>query len=125
MLGEDGVAVSSALAAVEAVEGRLMGLLGKTTEAVGEEAAAADAIAARLAHLNRHLAEGLSSAEGEDWRRQRVDRLIIEYLLRAGRYQSAIALAKRTNLEYMANLDVFLTAQEVPFLPLLPPLLVN
>ena len=49
----------------------------------------------------------------EQWKRARVDRLLIDYLLRAGFYRTAVDLAKRQGIEHMSNADVFQKASSV------------
>ena len=50
---------------------------------------------------------------GKAWRRQRLDRMLVEHFLRQGFYDTAIQLAKAEGLEELTNIEVFLTAKEV------------
>lgn len=57
-----------------------------------------------------------SDPEKEDiFRKLRLDRFIVDHLLRAGYFETAEALIETVGLEMRANLDVFRTAKEVFF----------
>ena len=65
-----------------------------------------------------HLKDGSREEEvGElhqkQWRKVRLERILVEHFLRSGFYQSAIQLAQASNLQDMTNIEVFLAAKEV------------
>ena len=47
------------------------------------------------------------------WRKTRVDRMLVEHFLRTGYYDSAMGLAKQANIEDLTNINLFLVAKEV------------
>lgn len=49
----------------------------------------------------------------ETWRSQRISRLIIDYLLRSGYFETAQKLAEQANVEDMCNKTVFMIAKQV------------
>ena len=51
----------------------------------------------RLEHLKE--LDSLSPAAANQWKKKRIDRILVEYFLRAGYYNSAISLAKHSNIE--------------------------
>ena len=51
----------------------------------------------RLEHLKE--LDTLSSAAANQWKKKRLDRMLVEYFLRAGYYNTAIRLAKHSNIE--------------------------
>ena len=51
----------------------------------------------RLDHLKEYdRASGSALAQ---WKKKRVDRMLVEYFLRAGYYETAIKLARHSNIE--------------------------
>ncbi|XP_037950378.1 E3 ubiquitin-protein transferase MAEA [Teleopsis dalmanni] len=52
-------------------------------------------------------------ASVDQWKRVRMDRLVIEHLLRMGYYETADKLAKRSGIHDLTNLDTFHTSREV------------
>eukprot|EP00041_Stephanoeca_diplocostata_P038482 m.1519052 g.1519052 ORF g.1519052 m.1519052 type:complete len:387 (+) comp25223_c0_seq3:165-1325(+) len=66
----------------------------------------------------KHLKEGIRSspnndAEHEEWKRQRLDRIICDHLLRVGHYDTAEQLAKFAGIEDFTNLNIFGTSRIV------------
>lgn len=49
----------------------------------------------------------------ETWCNQRINRLIIDYLLRAGYFETAQKLAEQSDVEDMCNRSVFMIAKQV------------
>ncbi|KAH8018933.1 hypothetical protein HPB51_013999 [Rhipicephalus microplus] len=79
----------------------------KSAESITEELEAAAACKRRVEHLKGF------EAGGEQWKRQRLDRMLVEHLLRAGYYGTAAKLAERSELRDQTNMDLFLVAKEV------------
>ena len=62
----------------------------------------------RLEHLqDLYGMESLVDVKYDEWSRLRLDRFIIEYLVRQGYVMSARALAKEKGIEELVDLDVF------------------
>lgn len=79
----------------------------KSAESITEELEAASACKRRVEHL-----KGFESG-GEQWKRQRLDRMLVEHLLRTGYYGTAAKLAERSGLRDLTNMDLFLVSKEV------------
>lgn len=54
-----------------------------------------------------------SSVAESQWRKTRIDRMLVEHFLRAGYYDSALGLAKQADIEDLTNINLFLVAKEV------------
>lgn len=78
----------------------------RAVEGLKEELEAAAACKRRVEHLKGFEA-------GEPWKRQRLDRLLAEHLLRWGYYGTAGKLVERGGLRDLTNLDLFLVSKEV------------
>ena len=63
---------------------------------------------ARLLHLQELFSmESLVDVKYDDWSRVRLDRFLVEYLVRQGYVESARALAREKGIERLCDLDVF------------------
>jgi len=70
----------------------------------------------RLDHLHQMSTVDLRQINQDPQRRIhriRLDRLIVDYLLRNAYYETAIALSKDSNIEELVDLDIFLNAKKV------------
>uniref|UniRef100_A0A0K8TQK5 E3 ubiquitin-protein transferase MAEA n=1 Tax=Tabanus bromius TaxID=304241 RepID=A0A0K8TQK5_TABBR len=115
---------------------RLQVFKRKADESFADELNATNVCKRRLEHLkqnvqcepntssnannNNNIETGSSSTSGEvnqaaidQWKRMRLDRMIIEHFLRLGYYESAERLAIRTGIKDLTNLDIFQTSREV------------
>jgi macrophage erythroblast attacher len=105
-------------AAVDVMHARLAAFEGKCGRAVHDELDAGTVMHTRVQHLQvcaracRHPT-CTQASQAHDWNRVRVDRLIVDYLLRAGYYDTAALLAKTRGLESIINAEVFTQAQHV------------
>ena len=54
-----------------------------------------------------------SSSTGQQWKKARLDRMLVEYFLRNGFYNTATTLANTSEIEDLTNIEVFLVAREV------------
>lgn len=79
----------------------------KAEESISEELQAGYVCKRRLEHLREH------ATAGSQWRRSRLDRMLVEYFLRKGYYGTATRLADTSNLRDLTNIDVFLASKEV------------
>jgi macrophage erythroblast attacher len=55
----------------------------------------------------------LQQASSNQWKKTRVDRMIVEHFLRYGYYESAEKLASRSDIRDLTNLDIFQVSREV------------
>ena len=64
-----------------------------------------------------HLKEGVSGSENahnlNEWKKTRLNRMLVEHFLRSGYYNSAVTLAKNTGIEELTNINLFLVAKDV------------
>ena len=47
------------------------------------------------------------------WKRKRLDRLLVDHFVRCGFYELAVSLARQSQIEQLTNIDIFLVAKEV------------
>ncbi|KAK4875021.1 hypothetical protein RN001_011443 [Aquatica leii] len=96
---------------------KLQVLKRKAEESITEELQATNVCKRRLEHLKEHAtltSTGMISQGAlNQWRRKRLDRMVVEYFLRNGYYNAAIKLAERSNIKDLTNIDIFLISREV------------
>lgn len=87
---------------------KLQVLKRKAEESINEELHTANVCKRRLEHLKEHSkvsrAGGTSHGSLNQWRRQRLDRMVVEYFLRNGYYSSAISLAEKADIKELTNI---------------------
>ncbi|KAK6622260.1 hypothetical protein RUM44_002067 [Polyplax serrata] len=91
---------------------RLQVFKRKAEESISEELQAGYVCKRRLEHLKEAVGD-TNSATVAQWRRARLDRMLVEYFLRQGYYGSATCLAHSSQLRDLTNIDVFLVSREV------------
>ncbi|CAG9760504.1 unnamed protein product [Ceutorhynchus assimilis] len=84
------------------VEEKLQILKRKAEESIAEEMNASNVCKRRLEHLKDHSTH--TGGTLTNWRRKRLDRMVIEYFLRHGFYQSAVLLAERSEMKEFTNI---------------------
>ncbi|CAH2097158.1 unnamed protein product [Euphydryas editha] len=91
----------------------------KASEAIAEEVQAAFVCKKRLEHL-KEQAEALADPNApqaktqmNQWRKVRLDRMLVDYFLRNGYYESANKLADARGLRDLTNVDIYAAAAEV------------
>jgi len=97
---------------LDSLKGSLLQLQSKGGESLGEEERVASVASKRVQHVKGGAVEQ-DLHQLKQWRNQRLDRMLVDYLLRQGYYNTAINLAKVEGLEDLTNIEVFLTAREV------------
>lgn len=94
---------------------KLQVLKRKAEESISEELAASNVCKRRLEHLKEHAVVSptgsVSQGAVNQWRRKRLDRMIVEYFLRNGYYGAAITLAEKSDIKDLTNIDIFLTSR--------------
>jgi len=112
MLGEvvDRVAITQQL---DNIKEQLVQLKSKGGESIIEETRIAEVTKKRAAHLKQGCVEDQSPVQEKQWRKVRLDRMLVEHFLRQGFYSTAIELARSSGIEDLTNIEVFLTAREV------------
>ncbi|KAI5639434.1 gag-polypeptide of LTR copia-type domain-containing protein [Phthorimaea operculella] len=91
----------------------------KATEAINEELQAAFTCKKRLDHLKEQAA-ALSEPNNpqtrsalSQWRKVRLERMLVDYCLRNGYYDSANKLTEARNLQDLTNVDIYRACAEV------------
>lgn len=96
---------------------KLQVLKRKAEESIAEELQATNVVKKRIEHLKGHATVTSSGTVSQgalnQWRRQRLDRMIIEYFLRNGYYNAALKLADKSNINDLTNIEIFLTSREI------------
>lgn len=91
------------------VVAKLQVLKRKAQESIAEELQAGMVCKRRLDHLKEH-ANTTPSAVNQ-WRRQRLDRMLVEYFLRKGYYKTAMKLADTSDLRDLTNIGKYMLDQ--------------
>ncbi|XP_015369908.1 PREDICTED: macrophage erythroblast attacher [Diuraphis noxia] len=90
---------------------KLKVLKRKADEGINDELQAGLVCKKRLEHLKEHNSP--CEAIVKNWRRRRLDRMLVEYFLRCGYYNSANKLANNSDLNDLTNIDLFMISKEV------------
>jgi macrophage erythroblast attacher len=102
------------LAQIDTMTTRLRGLKRKMEAAHEEEKRLTEQTLKRIQHL-QDLFEihSLVDVKYDEWSRIRLDRLLVDYLLRMGYTESATVLAKEKGIEDLVDLDTFIQCHRV------------
>ena len=88
----------------------------KAHDSMAEELEAASNCKRRLDHVKEYC-EKKDNPEDylavKSWKKKRLDRVLVEHLLRSGFYDTAVKLAKQSDILPLTNIDLFLTSREV------------
>ena len=109
-----GQAVPETLVALDGMISRMQGLKRKLEGLHENEMVVQQHSKKRIEHL-RDLYEipSLSDVKYDQWSRTRVNRLLVDYLLRSGYVESAKALAKGKDIEELVDTDVFVNCNRI------------
>ncbi|XP_050399540.1 E3 ubiquitin-protein transferase MAEA [Patella vulgata] len=110
-LQKSSVSVGEVTQAIGNMVEKLSILKRKADESLQHEIDAARVIKRRVDHLKE--VENLPDSAKPLWHKKRLDRMIVEFFLRKGYYNSALKLAKHSEIEELTNIDLFLTSKEV------------
>lgn len=87
---------------------KLQVLKRKAEESISDELQATNVCKKRIEHLKEHAAVTssghVSQGAVNQWRRKRIDRMVVEYFLRNGYYNSAITLTQKSNIKDLTNI---------------------
>ncbi|XP_052227230.1 E3 ubiquitin-protein transferase MAEA-like [Dreissena polymorpha] len=90
---------------------KLQLLKRKADESINEELETARMIKRRVDHLKE--AEHLHEHTRPLWQKKRLDRMLVEYFLRAGYYNTALKLAQHSDIECLTNIDLFMSSKAI------------
>ena len=93
---------------------RMQGLKRKMEGLHQEEKKIHDQSRKRIHHLESlHHIPSLADVKYDQWSRVRLDRLIVDHMLRSGYTESAQQLAKEKDIEDLVDLNVFVQCQRI------------
>lgn len=102
------------LAALDAMISRMQGLKRKMQILQEEEKKIQTQSRKRIQHLETlHNIPSLADVKYDQWSRVRLDRLLVDHMLRSGYSESAKQLAQERNIEDLVDLEVFTQCQQV------------
>ncbi|KAJ5661598.1 uncharacterized protein N7477_009214 [Penicillium maclennaniae] len=102
------------LAALDAMISRMQGLKRKMQSLQEEEKKIHTQSRKRIQHLETlHKIPSLADVKYDQWSRVRLDRLLVDHMLRSGYSESAKQLAKDREIEDLVDLGVFTQCQRV------------
>jgi macrophage erythroblast attacher len=102
------------LASLDAMIARMQTFKRKLQTLHHEEQAIQAQSKKRIQHLqDLYEIPSLADVKYDDWSRIRLDRLLVDYLLRAGYSKSGEKLAKEKGIEDLVDLDVFVQCQKI------------
>ncbi|KAJ5081382.1 hypothetical protein NUU61_009646 [Penicillium alfredii] len=102
------------LAALDAMIARMQGLKRKMESLQEEEKKIQTQSRKRIQHLETlHKIPSLADVKYDQWSRVRLDRLLVDHMLRSGYSESAKQLAQERGVEELVDLDVFTQCQRI------------
>ena len=102
------------LAALDTMISRMQGLKRKMENLQEDERRIQDQSRKRIQHLEElHSIPSLEDVKYEQWSRTRLDRLLVDYMLRSGYSGSAKQLASEKGIEDLVDLSVFVQCQRI------------
>ena len=93
---------------------RMRGLKRKLNACAEEETRLYQQSQSRIRHLGElYTMQSLDDVKYEDWSRTRLDRLLVDYLLRHGYTDSATALSKEKNIQDLVDVETFVQMSRI------------
>jgi len=111
---ESQLTVGDVTSALTCMVDNLSMLKRKAEESIQEEIGASRVIKRRLSHLQERKTSGeQENSPPLTWQKNRLDRMLVEYFLRAGYYTTALKLANQSNIEDLTNIELFMMSKEI------------
>ena len=111
LAGQD---ASETIASLDGMIARMQGLKRKMESLRSEERVLHQASRQRIQHLqDLYEIPSLADVKYDEWSRVRLNRLLVDYLLRCGYGESAKALAREKGIEELVDLEVFVQCHRV------------
>ncbi|KAB8349530.1 hypothetical protein FH972_023556 [Carpinus fangiana] len=102
------------VSALDTMIAKMEGLKRKLSECHAEEVALQKASRARIEHINSlHSMQAVTDVKYDEWSKVRLNRLLVDYLLRSGYGDSAQALAKAENIEDLVDIKAFMQCEKI------------
>lgn len=105
--------IANAHKALDNVVENLTVVKRKADESMLDEREAAQVCKRRLDHLKGMFISPENKLAINVWKKKRLDRLLVDHLLREGYYDSATRLSEQTDLKDLTNVDLFLVSKRV------------
>ncbi|XP_068708537.1 E3 ubiquitin-protein transferase MAEA-like isoform X2 [Montipora foliosa] len=109
--GSVSVKVGEITGFLDGVVQKLQSLKRKSEECLAQEEACLQHCRARLEHIKEHSDEQKSAVIL--WKKKRLDRMLVDHCLRSGFYETAIKLAKDSEIEEFVDIELFLVSRRV------------
>eukprot|EP01135_Chromosphaera_perkinsii_P002490 Nk52_evm6s224 gene=Nk52_evmTU6s224 len=97
---------------VDGVATRLRTLKRKLEASIQEEERLVQKCKIRLDHLQQYHLKAYC-AEGELWKKKRLDRILVDYFLREGYGQTALRLAEDSQIEDLVDIELFEASERI------------
>ncbi|KAF2093900.1 hypothetical protein NA57DRAFT_47447 [Rhizodiscina lignyota] len=105
--GNNDQAAQKALASLDSMIQKTNVLKRKLSAISASTDSASASLGARVRHLNElHSIPSLADVKYDEWSRTRLDRLLVDYLLRMGYLESAKGLAKAKDIEDLVRVEI-------------------
>lgn len=99
---------------VDSMLARMRGLKRKLSACSDEETRLQQQSRSRIGHLGElNGMQSLDDVKYEEWSRTRLDRLLVDYLLRYGYKESATELAKEKGIEDLVDVETFVQMSRI------------
>uniref|UniRef100_A0AAX7W2C0 E3 ubiquitin-protein transferase MAEA n=1 Tax=Astatotilapia calliptera TaxID=8154 RepID=A0AAX7W2C0_ASTCA len=98
--------VDSVVSLLDGVVEKLSALKRKAAESIQAEDESAKLCKRRIEHLKEHSSDQPASVNL--WKKKRMDRMMVEHLLRCGYYNTAVKLARQSGIEVITGLLQFM-----------------
>jgi macrophage erythroblast attacher len=99
---------------VDSMLARMRGLKRKLNASLEEEQRIHRQTHSRIQHLGElYTMQSLDDVRYEEWSRTRLDRLLVDYLLRYGYKESATELAKEKHIEDLVDVETFVQMSRI------------
>ena len=109
-----GQSTEETLASLDSMISRVQALKRKMSTVHEESASLHCQSRARIEHLGElYSIPSLADVKYDEWSRVRLNRLLVDYLLRMGYAESAKALAKEKEIEDLVDLEVFVQCHQI------------
>jgi macrophage erythroblast attacher len=93
---------------------KMRGLKRKLTASAEEEKRLLDHTQSRIKHIgDLYSMQSLDDVKYEAWSRTRLDRLVVDYLLRTGYKESAVELAREKGIDKLVDVETFVQMNKI------------
>lgn len=99
--------------ALDSVVQNLKNVKRKAEESMLDEQEAAQACKRRLEHLRGMFDAPYNPLVVDVWKKKRLDRMLVDHLLRSGYHNSAAMLTEHSELKSLTNLEIFQVSQKI------------